>query len=237
MHRTHDARGSAGGGLGRACRRLRRHLARSDLRASRGAGARLGRRSRNARWRSSPSISRSTGSPPSRRHRSRAGPSAAWFGRRTTERYAAEYLAAHAALCRGGVRALRGVQRGAGPAGAPGTTPPTGAGRPYLGLGPSAHSAAGGERWWNLRDWTAYERAIAEGREWVAGREAPDPASARLEELYLGLRTAGRRAGRAGAGARRRRHGCGAAGPGWPAGAVRLTVEGWLRLDALVAAV
>jgi len=107
---------------------------------------------------------------------------------------------------------------------------------PYLGLGPSAHSAAAGERWWNLRDWTAYQRAISEGREWVAGREAPDAASARLEELYLGLRTLEGIA---------LRHVPEPTATAWVAsgwaersgGRVRLTVEGWLRLDALVAAV
>ena len=34
---------------------------------------------------------------------------------------------------------------------------------PYLGLGPSAHSARGNRRWWNLRDWAGYLRAIEAG--------------------------------------------------------------------------
>ena len=61
---------------------------------------------------------------------------------------------------------------------------------PFIGLGPSAHSGFGRERRWNVRDWAAYERAIAAGeaRRWRAGSCWTDAAIA-LEELYLGLRT------------------------------------------------
>jgi oxygen-independent coproporphyrinogen-3 oxidase len=150
-------------------------------------------------------------------------------------RYAAEYLAAHAALCAAGFEHYE-VSNAARPGRRARHNSAYWSRAPYLGLGPSAHSAAGGERWWNLRDWTAYQRAIADGREWVAGHEIPEPASARLEELYLGLRTAdGVPAGlvpEPTAAAWVRSGWAGLAG-----GRLRLTVEGWLRLDALVAAV
>jgi oxygen-independent coproporphyrinogen III oxidase len=149
--------------------------------------------------------------------------------------YAAEYLAAHATLTAAGFEHYE-VSNAARPGRRARHNSAYWSRSPYLGLGPSAHSAAAGERWWNLRDWTAYERAMSEGRDWVAGRETPDPASARLEELYLGLRTS---------------DGVPAevvpepAATAWMASGwaeltgrrIRLTVEGWLRLDALVAAV
>jgi oxygen-independent coproporphyrinogen-3 oxidase len=107
--------------------------------------------------------------------------------------------------------------------------------RPFVGLGPSAHSGFDRERRWNLRDWAAYHAAFQEGAPLEAGREHLDDRAVRLEWLYLGLRTA---------------DGLDPAliGPagdrwitdGWAAaadGRLRLTAEGWLRLDALVAAV
>ena len=102
---------------------------------------------------------------------------------------------------------------------------------PYLGLGPSAHSAVGTRRWWNVRDWSKY-RAVEPGRE-VAGDEHLTPDQVRLEALYLGLRT---------------RTGVAASmlpedlsiqwiDAGWASrvgSQVMLTPDGWLRLDALV---
>ena len=105
---------------------------------------------------------------------------------------------------------------------------------PYLGLGPSAHSATAEERRWNLREWTAYERAGREGREVMAGRERLDAGALRLEALYLGLRTAdGVDAGLVASEVTSRWKDA-----GWAivqGGTLRLTPEGWLRLDALVA--
>jgi oxygen-independent coproporphyrinogen-3 oxidase len=104
---------------------------------------------------------------------------------------------------------------------------------PYIGLGPSAHSGFGNERRWNLRDWPAYERAVLAGCRPTEGREVLDRAAVELEDLYLGLRTSdGLPSGRIPA---TRRQEWEAAG--WAVrdnGSVRLTAEGWLRLDALV---
>ena len=151
------------------------------------------------------------------------------------ERYAAEYLAAHAALTAAGYEHYE-VSNAARPGRRSRHNSGYWNGAAYVGLGPSAHSCAAGERWWNVRQWSAYQRAVMSGTDWVAGRESPDPEGGRLEILYLGLRTA--------EGVR------GDAVPpvtaqqwianGWAesgAGRLRLTVEGWLRLDALVAAV
>ena len=107
---------------------------------------------------------------------------------------------------------------------------------PFIGLGPSAHSGWGRERCWNLREWTAYERAVAAGESPVAGAERLDDEAVELERLYLGLRTG------EGVPADRVPPGTEAAwiSSGWAVaseGRIRLSPEGWLRLDALAAAV
>jgi len=107
---------------------------------------------------------------------------------------------------------------------------------PFIGLGPSAHSALLGGRSWNVREWEEYRRRTEEGRPLTEARETLTPAQVRLEELYLGLRTSdGLPVGRLPEGvvAQWRRQGWAEADPG----RVRLTPEGWLRLDALVASV
>jgi oxygen-independent coproporphyrinogen III oxidase len=104
---------------------------------------------------------------------------------------------------------------------------------PFVGLGPSAHSGLGNERRWNLREWVAYERAIAEGRSPLEGRELLDADAVRLEERYLGLRT---REGLPDAEVPQRLTQRWVAS-GWALvheNRLRLTPEGWLRLDALV---
>jgi oxygen-independent coproporphyrinogen-3 oxidase len=106
---------------------------------------------------------------------------------------------------------------------------------PFVGLGPSAHSGFGRERRWNVRDWSAYDRLLHAGATVVAGSEQLSDEAVRLEETYLGLRTSEGlprnhlpsdvtdtwiQAGWARTDAGER---------------IRLTAEGWLRLDALVA--
>jgi oxygen-independent coproporphyrinogen-3 oxidase len=107
---------------------------------------------------------------------------------------------------------------------------------PYIGLGPAAHSGWGRNRQWNLREWTAYERAVRAGDNPMAGAERLDDEAVDLEELYLGLRTDD--------GVPSDRLSADATGDwlaaGWAVargGRIRLTAEGWLRLDALTAAV
>jgi oxygen-independent coproporphyrinogen-3 oxidase len=105
---------------------------------------------------------------------------------------------------------------------------------PYLGLGPSAHSAFGDDRQWNLREWVAYERAIRQGMSPVAGRERLTQEQVLLESLYLGLRTRDGVADTMVAPASRQRW----IAAGWAIATgdrLVLTPEGWLRLDALVA--
>jgi len=150
------------------------------------------------------------------------------------ERYAAEFLAADDALRRNGFEHYE-VSNAAR------------AGRrarhnsaywrraPFIGLGPSAHSGLGRERRWNVRDWAAYDRLSGSGEPVMEASEQLNDEAVTLEEIYLGLRTAeGLPAGRLGAEIIEAW-----TDAGWAredtGGRVRLTAEGWLRLDALVA--
>lgn len=60
---------------------------------------------------------------------------------------------------------------------------------PYLGLGPSAHSFDGRQRWWNHRGLNAYQTAVSRGQRPIADREVLAPAQLATEDLMLGLRT------------------------------------------------
>jgi oxygen-independent coproporphyrinogen-3 oxidase len=109
-------------------------------------------------------------------------------------------------------------------------------GRPYVGVGPSAHSFDGADRRWNLRDWAEYSRTVAAGDDPLGGEERLSSPQRRLERWYLGLRTA------EGVQIPEREP---VAGPaldaaverGWllrEGESLRPTAAGWLRLDALI---
>lgn len=104
---------------------------------------------------------------------------------------------------------------------------------PYLGLGPSAHSFDGTSRRWNVAAYAAWTAALAKGADPLAGTEALGDCERLAEEVYLGLRTDAGVELASGAdvatGVRWVRE-------GWATmqgNRVRLTAEGWLRLDAL----
>lgn len=106
--------------------------------------------------------------------------------------------------------------------------------RPFIGLGPAAHSGFGALRTWNLREWEEYRRRSEAGESVCSASETLVPEQVALEELYLGLRTSeGVEASRVPSEhAERWRR------AGWATEQgerLRLTPEGWLRLDALVA--
>lgn len=108
-------------------------------------------------------------------------------------------------------------------------------GTPYLGLGPGAHSFLPPVRSWNRRDWLGYRECLAEGRSPRAEHECVDDAAARLEQLWLGLRTAAGLA-RAELSPGQRRVSDVWQLEGWAAAdteRVRLTPRGWLLLDRL----
>jgi len=60
---------------------------------------------------------------------------------------------------------------------------------PYLGLGPSAHSFDGGQRWWNHRSVEQYCAALDKGEAPVEDRELLSADQLELERCYLGMRT------------------------------------------------
>jgi oxygen-independent coproporphyrinogen-3 oxidase len=151
------------------------------------------------------------------------------------ETYAAEFLAAHTALIAHGYEHYEVSN-----AGRPGHRARHNSAywqrAPFIGLGPSAHSGLGRERRWNVRDWAAYERLVSAGKSPLEGKELLDQEAVALEELYLGLRTTDGLANhRVPRGVRSRWEEDGWALAGTDR--VRLSAEGWLRLDALVAAI
>ncbi len=151
------------------------------------------------------------------------------------ERYAAEYLVAHEALRAAGLDHYEVSN-----AGRPGYRARHNSAywrrAPFIGLGPSAHSALDRRRSWNVREWANYERLTDQGVVVAEEGEELNEAQLRLEALYLGLRTSeGLAADLVPEGARRDW-----VANGWAeetARTLRLTAEGWLRLDALVRSV
>lgn len=151
----------------------------------------------------------------------------------TDDRVASEYIAAHQRLVAAGYEHYE-VSNAA----RPGFRAVHNAGYwrrvPFLGLGPSAHSGAGNQRRWNLREYEAWREAIGAGRDPIDGGESLDKDQAMMERRYLGLRTdRGVETGLISAESRQLWQ-----KEGWATeddGRVRLTTEGWLRLDALVA--
>ncbi|MFN2397946.1 MAG: coproporphyrinogen-III oxidase family protein, partial [Gemmatimonadaceae bacterium] len=104
--------------------------------------------------------------------------------------------------------------------------------KPYLGLGPAAHGFDGDVRRWNLAPYVAWQRQCRQAFDPMGGQEVIDGANRVAEIVYLGLRTSSGLP-------------CTWLSPnrvelwkaaGWAsvdAGRLRLTPEGWLRLDSL----
>jgi oxygen-independent coproporphyrinogen-3 oxidase len=163
-----------------------------------------------------------------------------WISRGATklppdDRYAEEYLLAHEKLSAAGF-AFYEVSNAAQDGFRSRHNSAYWSGRPYVGLGPAAHSFDGRARRWNIPAWEAYRRAIAEGRSPIESEEVLTPEQQELERIYLALRTReGLDTGH-----------CRPLPPvaaqwaeqGWLEQAgprLRCTPEGWLRLDELVA--
>lgn len=116
-------------------------------------------------------------------------------------------------------------------------------GTPYLGVGPSAHSWLPPLRLWNEPEWAAYRNAVREGLAPTADAESPGEEERLLERIWLSLR---QRTGLSAGDPLLRRMRRRAAAElerweerGWvqrPEGGLRVTPEGWLRLDGLVSA-
>src|SRR5437763_7845555 len=159
-----------------------------------------------------------------------------WISRGATqppddERYAEEYLTAHRRLTADGYEFYE-VSNASLPGFRSRHNSAYWSGKPYVGLGPAAHSFDGTTRRWNMRAWEAYRRAIAEGRSPVESEETLTVEQREIEALYLGLRTAeGVPYGAL------RRLPASFAASGWiqmRGDRLKCTPEGWLRLDSIV---
>jgi oxygen-independent coproporphyrinogen-3 oxidase len=156
----------------------------------------------------------------------------------TEDRYAEDYLAAHAALSAAGFEHYE-VSSFAKPGARSRHNSGYWSGAAYAGLGPGAHEFDGDVRRWNIGAYTAWAQRALRGEDPLADREVLTDDNRAAERLYLELRTA--------AGTVLDRATDAWVQPlvrpwveaGWARldrGGARLslTVEGWLRLDELV---
>ncbi len=150
--------------------------------------------------------------------------------------YEAEFLEAHARLTQAGYEHYE-VSNYAVPGHRSVHNAAYWSGRPYVGLGPSAHSFRAGRRRWNLRDWRPYEDAVRSGRDPLEETEDLSAEQRDLERAYLGLRTTEGLPERDLSGHRVPQLLEAGELQGWVerrGERVRLTPRGWLRLDELV---
>jgi len=188
-------------------------------------------------------------------------PLARWISRGAASptadgRYAEEFLAAHEILTAVGYEHYE-ISNYAKPGHRAVHNSAYWSGRPYAGFGPSAHRFDGHSRSWNVSPWAAYQRLVSTRKDPTEGRETLTEEQKRLERVYLALRTSD------GLGEEELHHLNQAVVTkailhGWmekadpfPAprsplpdvplphsassGGLRLTPEGWLRLDELTA--
>jgi putative oxygen-independent coproporphyrinogen III oxidase len=104
------------------------------------------------------------------------------------DRYADEYLRAHERLGASGYQFYE-VSNAAAEGRRSRHNSAYWSGRPYLGVGPAAHSFDGRARRWNYSAWEAYRSAIAAGESPIDSREELSDEQRELERIYLGLRT------------------------------------------------
>lgn len=108
-------------------------------------------------------------------------------------------------------------------------------GAEYIGAGPSAHSFDGERRSWNVDAYADWAARLARGESVIADSELLTAENRFAEKVYLGLRTNDGLPLSASDSRSTRQW----SEKGWAIvddGVVRLTSEGWLRLDSLAAA-
>lgn len=107
-------------------------------------------------------------------------------------------------------------------------------GAAYMGAGPSAHSFDGESRSWNVAPYAEWHTRLSAGESVIEESEKLTEANRRAERVYLGLRTTGGYE----ASPRDLAIAKDWVKPGWADienETIRLTPEGWLRLDSLAA--
>lgn len=148
--------------------------------------------------------------------------------------YACEFLLAHEVLSTAGFEHYE-VSSYARPGARSRHNASYWSGVPWVGVGPAAHEFDGSRRRWNVGPYAQWVQRVRAGRDPIEGEEVLSPENRQAERVYLGLRTS---AGLAATSSERL-----IARPwiesGWASldgERLRLTPEGWLRLDALAAA-
>lgn len=147
--------------------------------------------------------------------------------------YASEFLLAHTALTDAGFEHYE-VSSYARPGARSRHNASYWSGRAWAGVGPAAHEFDGRRRRWNVGPYSQWVDLVRAGRDPMEGDEVLSPENREAERVYLGLRTASGLAVREAEHAKARRW----VEQGWASlddGVLRLTPEGWLRLDALAA--
>lgn len=163
-----------------------------------------------------------------------------WVARGTTierpeEDYEREFLAAHDLLTRAGLEHYE-VSNYARPGRRARHNSAYWSGAPYIGVGPAAHGFDGAARRWNERAYTTWRGRAFAGEDPVGGAEPLTDDNRLAEAVYLGLRSdqgLELRAGERDEVARWEVAGWVTIGSD---GRLRCTPLGWLRLDALAAA-
>ena len=151
------------------------------------------------------------------------------------EGYEADFLAAHEVLTRAGFEHYEVSNYGL-PGRRARHNSAYWSGVPYVGLGPSSHGFDGAERRWNHRHYAKWRDAVMAGADSMEGSENLTAENRSSEAVYLGLRSD--------AGLPVTESDGGVINPwieaGWATvgsdGRLRCTAHGWLRLDALAAA-
>jgi oxygen-independent coproporphyrinogen III oxidase len=163
-------------------------------------------------------------------------PLARWVARgkateATEERYETEFMLAHEAMASAGWEHYE-VSNFARPGFQSRHNSSYWSGRPYAGIGPSAHGFDGQSRRWNVAAYAEWMLRIERGSDPIHGEEQLTDANREAEHVYLGLRTS--------AGLDVSEIDLPRVAPwvaaGWATldrGRLRLTPTGWLRLDAL----
>ena len=149
------------------------------------------------------------------------------------ETYAAEFLLAHEALTAAGFDHYE-VSSYARPAARSRHNASYWLGVPWVGLGPAAHEFDGARRRWNVGPYARWSQLVRAGEDPMEGEEVLSSENRAAERVYLGLRTSSGLRLTAEEQSTARRW----AAAGWASlegDVVRLTPEGWLRLDALAA--
>jgi len=149
------------------------------------------------------------------------------------ETYATEFLLAHEVLTAAGFDHYE-VSSYARPGARSRHNASYWSGVPWVGLGPAAHEFDGARRRWNVAPYARWTQLLRVGKDPIEGEEVLSSENRAAERVYLGLRTSsGLKLTPAEQSAARRW-----AEAGWASlegDVVRLTAEGWLRLDALAA--